>query len=175
MRNTTSFAFDLTEKFEKWILQLDLILHIVEISEFYCQGFSQKFRQSNVLLKNFTINWFDGKKFVWHGSEFLFHTVLLIWQKNDSISIAFDLIEKFVKSNIATWFAFDLTEKFNLTNFICIWFDGKNREIKYCILIWFWFDEKINITTSFALDLTEKTVKVNIATWYDFGLTKKLI
>ena len=25
----------------------------------------QKFRQINVLLKNFTINWFDGKKFAW--------------------------------------------------------------------------------------------------------------
>ena len=27
--------------------------------------FPQKFRQINVLLKNFTINWFHGKKFVW--------------------------------------------------------------------------------------------------------------
>ena len=31
--------------------------------------FSQKFRQINVLPKNFTINWFDGKNF--RGSEFL--------------------------------------------------------------------------------------------------------
>ena len=28
----------------------------LEITEFYCHGFSQKFRQINVLLKNFTIN-----------------------------------------------------------------------------------------------------------------------
>ena len=27
--------------------------------------FSQKFRQISILVKNFTINWFDGKKFVW--------------------------------------------------------------------------------------------------------------
>ena len=27
--------------------------------------FSQKFRQINVLLKNFTVNWFDGRKFAW--------------------------------------------------------------------------------------------------------------
>ena len=39
---------------------------------FYCKMqtvestvFTQKFRQINVLLKNFTIDWFDGKKFAW--------------------------------------------------------------------------------------------------------------
>ena len=32
---------------------------------FIATVFSQKFRQINVLLKNFTINWFDGKKFAW--------------------------------------------------------------------------------------------------------------
>ena len=35
--------------------------HTVEITEFYFHGLSQKFRQINDLLKNFTINWFDGK------------------------------------------------------------------------------------------------------------------
>ena len=39
------------------------IVHSVEITEFYCHGFSQKFRQINVLLlKNITVNWFDEKK-----------------------------------------------------------------------------------------------------------------
>ena len=33
-----------------------------EITEVYCHDFSQKFRQINVLQKNFTLNWFDGKK-----------------------------------------------------------------------------------------------------------------
>ena len=40
--------------------------------------FSQIFRQINVLLKNFTINWFDGKNFAWQWiSRFstLCHTV----------------------------------------------------------------------------------------------------
>ena len=45
----------------------DLSAHTVEITEFYCHAtvFSQKFRQINVLLKNFTVNWFDGKNFAW--------------------------------------------------------------------------------------------------------------
>ena len=33
--------------------------------------FSRKYRESNFLLKNFTLNWFDGKKIAWHGSNFL--------------------------------------------------------------------------------------------------------
>ena len=41
------------------------ILHTVEITRFYCQGFSQNFRQIIILQKNFTTNWFDGKKFAW--------------------------------------------------------------------------------------------------------------
>ena len=38
-------------------------LHSVEITESYCHAtvFSQIFRQINVLLKNFTVNWFDEK------------------------------------------------------------------------------------------------------------------
>ena len=32
--------------------------------------FSQKFRQINVLLKNFTMNWFN-EKIAWHANEFV--------------------------------------------------------------------------------------------------------
>ena len=45
--------------------------------------FSQKFRQINVLLKNFTINWFDGRKFGWQWIcrfSTLWHTVM--WRVN---------------------------------------------------------------------------------------------
>ena len=41
---------------------------------------------------------------------------------------------------------FDLTKNFvklNLRSFICIWFDGKFREIEYNNLICIWFDGKI--------------------------------
>ena len=58
----------------------------VEKTEFYCHSFFfQIFRQSNVLLKNFTVNWFDEKKFAWRWiSHFSilccnFHSVLLIF------------------------------------------------------------------------------------------------
>ena len=54
-------------------LRHTVLLHSVDISEFYCHGFLQKFRQINVLLKNFTINWFDGNNL--RGSEFLFYVV----------------------------------------------------------------------------------------------------
>ena len=70
------------------VIFIKSIPNTVEISEFHCHGFcakipsnwflilwkfrnftatvfSQKFRQINVLLKNFTINWFDGRKFAW--------------------------------------------------------------------------------------------------------------
>ena len=30
-----------------------------------CHDFAEKFRQIKVLLKKFTINWFDGKRFAW--------------------------------------------------------------------------------------------------------------
>ena len=40
----------------------------VEITEYYCHHFSEKFRESNDLLKNFTLNWFDEKNL--NGSEF---------------------------------------------------------------------------------------------------------
>ena len=50
--------------------------HTVEITEFYCM--SRFFRKNSVnspfLLKNFTVNWFDGKNL--YGREFfLFSTV----------------------------------------------------------------------------------------------------
>ena len=50
----------------------------LEITQFYCHAtvFTQKFRQINVLLQNFTINWFDGKKFTWQWiSRFSTHTL----------------------------------------------------------------------------------------------------
>ena len=36
-----------------------------KLQNFTATIFSQKFRQINVLLNNFTIIWFDGKKFAW--------------------------------------------------------------------------------------------------------------
>ena len=43
------------------------IFHSVKIREFYCHlsMFSQNFRESNFLLNNFTLNWFDEKEFKW--------------------------------------------------------------------------------------------------------------
>ena len=35
---------------------LHCVMHTVEIMEFYCHDYFEKFRQINVLLKNFTIN-----------------------------------------------------------------------------------------------------------------------
>ena len=50
--------------------------HTVEIMEFYCLGyFSKKFRQINVLLKNFIVKWFDGKNICVAVNFSFFHTV----------------------------------------------------------------------------------------------------
>ena len=43
-----------------------------ELRNFTANIFSQKFREINFLLKNFTLNWFDEKNF--HGNEFLVDT-----------------------------------------------------------------------------------------------------
>ena len=47
--------------------------------------FSQKFRQINVLLKNLTINWFDGKSFEWQWisrfSTFWAAQYCTVWKK----------------------------------------------------------------------------------------------
>ena len=93
------------------------------------------------------------------------------------ISRIFDAILRF-----STWFA--INEKKNMWNWImqidlhlisydfkwneysdfhCIYFDGKIREIEY-------YD-----CTSFAFDLTEKFVKLNIETWFPFKLTEKFV
>ena len=41
-----------------------------KLRNFTAKGFSQNFRQSIILQKNFTTNWFDGKKFAW---QWIFH------------------------------------------------------------------------------------------------------
>ena len=47
-----------------------------KLQTFTATVYSQKFRQINVLLKNFTISWFDGKKIAWLAVNFsFFHTV----------------------------------------------------------------------------------------------------
>jgi len=65
--------------------KLLIVVHTVEITEFYCHDFSQKFRQINVLLKNFTKIGLTQKNLC--GSEFLVfpHSVAKsrLWQ-NDS-------------------------------------------------------------------------------------------
>ena len=54
-------------------------IHTVEIRVFYCHNC---FRKNSVkltfYLKNFTINWFDGKKFAW---QWIFHFSTL-WHSN---------------------------------------------------------------------------------------------
>ena len=45
-------------------------VHSVEITEFYCHYFFlQNFRENDIFLQNFTLNWFDER--ILHGSEFL--------------------------------------------------------------------------------------------------------
>ena len=57
-----------------WFHLISRKITVAETHYYYCGNFwillpatvfSQKFRQINVLLKNSTINWFDGKKFEW--------------------------------------------------------------------------------------------------------------
>ena len=53
--------------------------NIHSVRNFTATVFSQKFRQINVLPKNFTENWFDEKKLL--GSQFLvlpFHSIVLL-------------------------------------------------------------------------------------------------
>ena len=47
------------------MLLLVAVSQCVKITEFYCHLFSQKFRESNLLLKIFTLNWFDEKNSAW--------------------------------------------------------------------------------------------------------------
>ena len=55
-----------------------------KLRNFTATIFSQKFRQIDVLLKNFTISWFDGKKFAW---QWIFHfSTLCSVEKQDILS-----------------------------------------------------------------------------------------
>ena len=70
--------------------------------------FFKKFRQINVLLKNFTINWFDGKKIVWQQ-----HTVekreILFHRKNISSNQLFSNL--FTKTVTFTEFLLKMRER----------------------------------------------------------------
>ena len=48
----------------------------VDFMEFLLKDHLQKFRQINVLLKNFTVNWFDEKKFCFIVNFSFFHIVM---------------------------------------------------------------------------------------------------
>ena len=55
-----------------------------KLQNFTATIFSQKFRQINVLLNNFTINWFDGKRFAWQWisrfSTLWLCNLIIIWR-----------------------------------------------------------------------------------------------
>ena len=80
-----------------------------------------------------------------------------------TLHIAFDLTENFVRLNPGTSFSFDWME--NFVNLICIWFDGKIREI----------NESSMHATWFAFYLTENFVKLNTVTWFASDLTEKFV
>ena len=69
--STVSQQFD--EKFARLVVKH---CTYVELQNFTATVLSQKFRQFNVLLKNFTINWFDGKQICVAVIFSFFHTVI---------------------------------------------------------------------------------------------------
>ena len=81
------------EIFQKIAIQNFRKLHSVTLwdtlwkfLDFTATVYSQKFRLINVLLKNFTKNWFDGKKL--RGSEFL------VFPHCESIRVNFQVLKK---------------------------------------------------------------------------------
>ena len=91
---TTKDLIWLTEHFfgESEFLVFPRTQHVTlwKFRNFIATVFSQKFRQINVLLKNITIHWFDGKKFAWQKiSRFSTLCYCTVW-KNEKLT----LIEK---------------------------------------------------------------------------------
>ena len=93
--------------------------------------FSQKFRQINVWVKNFTINWFDGIKFSWQKisrfstlwmpqchsvefTQFLYHG---FWKKNSvkTTSLVKSFTVKLISRNIS-----QLIQKFRKLHTVCV-------------------------------------------------------
>ena len=78
--------------------------------------FSQKFRQIDVLLKNLTINWIDGKNL--HGSEFMANSCGMKITEIYSVSLSFD--KNFVKATFLLKKLLKLEERVDFTKYFLV-------------------------------------------------------